>query len=199
MGVGPSTPQKLCLFQTVVCVWFQQKHFGRESLRMEGEVERREKREGKEGERAVLGTFTGTWYRSEPNRKLELNVGLQKGPWPWVSTAGDPGQWEYEKMRVLPSLGLVTQSRWLSFLTPWALWGRGLDSLRPGLVALVSSVCVFCRTPGFVPSFSSFMYLFTYLEVQKLNLGLHTHYANGLPLNRIPPPSFYFQKKKRHF
>lgn len=47
---------------------------------MEGEVERRQKREGKEGKKAVLGAFRGTWYHSEPNRKLELNVGLQKGP-----------------------------------------------------------------------------------------------------------------------
>lgn len=47
---------------------------------MEGEVERREKREGKEGERTVLGAFMGTWYCSEPKPKLELNVELQKGP-----------------------------------------------------------------------------------------------------------------------
>lgn len=47
---------------------------------MEGEVKRREKRERKEGEKAVLGAFRGPWYRSEPIRKLELNVGLQKGP-----------------------------------------------------------------------------------------------------------------------
>lgn len=78
MGVGRSTPQKLCLFQTVVCDWLQHKRLHRESLRIEGEVERR-RREGKEGERSVLGAFTGTWYRSEPKPGWNGMWGSRRG------------------------------------------------------------------------------------------------------------------------
>lgn len=210
-GVGQSTPWRETAVQDLISSLSYSKQlfwlistqtFRQESLRVEGEVERGEGREGKGGERTSLGAFTGAWYRSEP--KPEPSRNWTEGAWNLVGVLTlafsqcSPGTWTMRMWGCFPSLGWVIQSSRLSLASaPLGSW-EGFDSLRPSLMALVFSACVFFRTPGFVPS--SF-YLFVYLLFVCLFWGTGSEprasHTLGKSLNYIPLPSFYLKKKER--